>query len=1289
MLMVYEDIDGTVYMPGDYKIGEFTQPVRDAIRERMFNSDGTLKNSFVDGYRVTAHDVHPDTNYYIVNEFGVGELFVTSTYNKLMDLSNAILSGAKVVKAYNLPRNLKAKQVGIEITDSTGKREYHDIYFFNTHKKLAKCGQLLSKLSNKNTPVEIIEEFELFTGQKFTDVHNASNKLTALKRKYGTDLQNILTRIANNDFGDVENELGLLPLEEGITRTYRVHTDLDERITSNNYSHVWGHATFSEISQLKEKYFENRLRNVLHVPAAHSTILTAEGAESGVELFTMSSKCTFCVSDLEHIQSGALETPVVVDDENYRLDNSGRRMYMWPIGARLYTKNGHDIVFIPSDFEKNLEIITQSSYFSGYRSKQEYQIPVDYYGTFQENSNNFEEYVKGLSIAQYNSWLKTNHCIEARIPSQSLSFAMHLKTVGYCPWETNISICSNAHVFNQGSDFDIDKIYAMMYSVNGSGILKQSEEYTFTITEESGENISDESRIISTLLGEHIGKWLNTKTSNLAINTIFATSPEDIKELYKNVGKLFLGVNKLSGTTLVVSVQHVLTEAFRIANISREQYSTQGVMALNWLNSIIEELNKYAKVLQDQKLDQYGGLQNNTLDQMLDIFDDVRVLLPSTTPTTMYPINSVVDDLNLEGNYRNHLNPASAWYVNQTAMVGKDGVGITASAQKAMLALTQYNSMRFKDGEDLSSPVYFELPKEWQLYKHNGNYVNTKYFVNFVFPGQKVNRKTLESIYDWASKKVEGGPDLEIEPILSEFGIESIRIKGAQFGNEFVTLSIGMPIDTELATSINSAFISSATDNAKEMKLDLIGGHPLLLPAFMYGLTLGMPVDLLVRIFTDDEIKSWILNVRGNIFNGDPSNVRLSSKVSDIKDKVKQSVVKRLIKGGEILTALSRILSINQGMKVNVGEVQNWYLKLESNIDSAIPNNITSPSDGRKRFDAYEFFSLEDIKERRQYAKLRADSDLAFNVLDVIATVPHYFAMCQVPLVFKEVIENQSTDIRLLHGIMANDYFSNKFIDPKNISKYLRSINHLKIFEFLRQLDWRYESDTVYIGSRLQDTTEEEVTLTTAEAKGIYSLKKFIESNVINVMQERFPTNAFVANIQKVTRIMPEISKIPVKAYGISFNMTSPQNKDMADIVRLGFYELQDESVAGHSFGEWMFLYDLLVNHHDVGTSSFTNIFDSMINLEDKNSVITKYYDFVQKHDNPTNRPYSLETRSLIPVKMVEDADDDAVGMRTYCAGEVMPLRIDVESRLNAESYISKSALHRYYNNGNLFIFSC
>ena len=97
---------------------------------------------------------------------------------------------------------------------------------------------------------------------------------------------------------------------------------------------------------------------------------------------------------------------------------------------------------------------------------------------------------------------------------------------------------------------------------------------------------------------------------------------------------------------------------------------------------------------------------------MLDIFDDVRVLLPSTTPTTMYPINSVVDDLNLEGNYRNHLNPASAWYVNQTAMVGKDGVGITASAQKAMLALTQYNSMRFKDGEDLSSPVYFELPKE-------------------------------------------------------------------------------------------------------------------------------------------------------------------------------------------------------------------------------------------------------------------------------------------------------------------------------------------------------------------------------------------------------------------------------------------------------------------------------------------------------------------------------------------------------------------------------------------------
>lgn len=429
---------------------------------------------------------------------------------------------------------------------------------------------------------------------------------------------------------------------------------------------------------------------------------------------------------------------------------------------------------------------------------------------------------------------------------------------------TNISICSDQHVFTQGSDFDIDKIYAMMYSVNGSGIIKQSEEYNFQVVDNLKDNITQEDRLIIDLLGQHIGKLLKMRLNSDIVNVAFVTDPESIDSLYNQLSSLLLGVGKLSGSTVTVSAWHVLEQALSVANIDPEHIRESGTQGLIWLNTLIESLNKKTQVLKDQNLDQYGGLQNNTLDQMIDIFDDVRILMPSTTPTTMYPINSVVERLGLEGKLRNHLDPSSVWFVNQTAMVGKDGVGITASAQKAMLALTQYNSMRLN--ENFVHPTSIKLPLDWQTYYHDGKIVNTEFFVNFVLPGQKLNSLTLDAIYKWASEwtvdkvdtsgKIFPYHPLTVEKISIDSETESIRIKGAQFGNDFVVLSKGRPIDVELATTINSAFISSATDNAKEMKLDLIGGHPLLLPAFMYGLTLGMPVELLVRIFTDDKVQS-------------------------------------------------------------------------------------------------------------------------------------------------------------------------------------------------------------------------------------------------------------------------------------------------------------------------------------------------------------------------------------------------------------------------------------------------
>ena len=70
----------------------------------------------------------------------------------------------------------------------------------------------------------------------------------------------------------------------------------------------------------------------------------------------------------------------------------------------------------------------------------------------------------------------------ARIPSQSLSFAMAIRTVGYLPYGNNITMVPNSNVFLEGSDYDIDKVYAIMAAISHGGMYKEYK-YPMTISD--------------------------------------------------------------------------------------------------------------------------------------------------------------------------------------------------------------------------------------------------------------------------------------------------------------------------------------------------------------------------------------------------------------------------------------------------------------------------------------------------------------------------------------------------------------------------------------------------------------------------------------------------------------------------------------------------------------------------------------------------------------------------------------------------------------------------------------
>lgn len=54
---------------------------------------------------------------------------------------------------------------------------------------------------------------------------------------------------------------------------------------------------------------------------------------------------------------------------------------------------------------------------------------------------------------------------------------------------------------------------------------------------------------------------------------------------------------------------------------------------------------------------------------------------------------------------------------------------------------------------------------------------------------------------------------------------------------------IGSKIGDFIPTTINSSVISSSTDNAKEMKMDLLNATPEILPAYEFCLSLGVNLD--------------------------------------------------------------------------------------------------------------------------------------------------------------------------------------------------------------------------------------------------------------------------------------------------------------------------------------------------------------------------------------------------------------------------------------------------------------
>jgi hypothetical protein len=442
-----------------------------------------------------------------------------------------------------------------------------------------------------------------------------------------------------------------------------------------------------------------------------------------------------------------------------------------------------------------------------------------------------------------------------------------------------------------------------------------------------------------------------------------------------------------------------------------------------------------------------------------------------------------------------------------------------------------------------------------------------------VLPGQKLNQATIDN--------------------LVRFGVLTVDRTGRYFyknpkdKNRVYEIKVGDVLDITSVTDINSAFISAATDNAKEMLLDSLNASQEILPAFVFGVLKGVPIDLLTTMFTDELIPFILDKARGDLFEGIPAASSMASLLGsdkkintiveeyiqyqnslgksdidpeDVKSKLK--VYQQFFEGASTMRGIGGTLSINGGVDVHNGSSIEWMMGIQNTVNSIKPKFAPEFS--------IEEFLFADTEKRMEMCEIYR-GDNAFTILDILTVVPQYASMCKVPYLYKICVESTSKDMEILHRFFKVQSEKNIFTRWKmeDLPNALRIINQVKIFEFLRELDFKYIPETIYseaYDSNIEDGNIENV-ISTSTPEGIFSLKKHIEDNVISVLKENHSDNAFVQNLS-LDEIFLSLFGRSMRYYRSKINLSDKQYEDQFINIKLDYDKISQEVIAGHTVGE-------------------------------------------------------------------------------------------------------------------------
>lgn len=463
----------------------------------------------------------------------------------------------------------------------------------------------------------------------------------------------------------------------------------------------------------------------------------------------------------------------------------------------------------------------------------------------------------------WTSFMKYLENVAARIPAQSQQSFMAQRVAMFENTDTNNAYVSKFQFFLQGSDLDIDAVSIQTFDINHNGLyetyspyanldspalLKASEKYlpfptgdkidqsvvfdpTFTTMHQLIAKQHDKGNKLFGLahkLTQQDALFLIDLKKNgdvtVEVNTNSEQNIKDLADIIKSLDgdNWRYYENDISNTSALASL------------LSTDSETVLSVDAYDKIESgIIEAINKHNTYLKNNSKSKNDRiLKNFAVSSLLNIIKNpvnlreaqssVDVMTSTAKNLTKLSPKNAVQKTFTPGNVFNKIQS-----INEN-MVGKDGIAICATGLKSFFALTHMYNTILND-ENISNEektaLMCNVPIGGKTYKGLAN-------VN-------VDQKLIESLADATE-----GDFTALQDYLLDQEWESD------------------------AANEKSAFLSLSTDNAKELALAKLNAGTQTLGMYLYGLSLGVPVDNLFKIMTSPLAFRLVELAKGDIFNG-------------------------------------------------------------------------------------------------------------------------------------------------------------------------------------------------------------------------------------------------------------------------------------------------------------------------------------------------------------------------------------------------------------------------------------